>query len=69
MINEIKETDEYTGGKTRVMSIKNDGIHELSDDDISNIPADSLDSFVKMATEIGRHPEEFKKIFKNSIPS
>ncbi|MGB7882356.1 MAG: hypothetical protein WBL44_06480 [Nitrososphaeraceae archaeon] len=69
MINEIKESDQYTGGKTRVTSIRNSGIHQLSDNDISKLPADSLDSFVEMATEIGKHPDAFKEIFKNSMPS
>jgi hypothetical protein len=34
MINEIKESDLYTGGKTKVMSVTDDGVHELSDEDI-----------------------------------
>jgi 20S proteasome alpha/beta subunit len=69
MINEIKQSDGYSGGKTRVTSIGNNGVHELSDNDISNIPADSLDSFVKMAIEIGKHPDAFTELFKNSMPS
>jgi hypothetical protein len=63
MINEIKESDLYTGGKTRVASISCDGIHELSDDDISKLPFDFISSFVELASEIGKHPEAFIDIF------
>ncbi|MGI0045527.1 MAG: hypothetical protein ACRD47_17650, partial [Nitrososphaeraceae archaeon] len=67
MINEIKESDSYTGGKTRVTSIRNDGVHKLSDDDISELPHDIVSSFIELACEICKHPDSFKETFMKSM--
>jgi 20S proteasome alpha/beta subunit len=67
MINEIKESDLYTGGKIRVTSISCNGMHELSDVDITNLSLDFASSFVELMSEIGKHPQEFIETFMKSM--
>jgi hypothetical protein len=67
IINEIKESDLYTGGKTRVSYIDYNGINDLTQDDISKIPQDFVKSFVELAPEMVKQPQAFIEIFMQSL--